>query len=288
MSAWDSKASLLARRELWEHKSLWLAPSVVALLIVVLPLFGNFHIGLDGLDAREQLRAELAPQVGPIMLMTLAGVLGLIACIVTVIYLLDCLYAERRDRSILFWKSLPVSDAQTVLSKLLVAMLLIPVFTLLLAMVAYLLMTGLLALRYEVLRPAMSLASIGRAFGAMPDLAGGIFFSLLWYTPVSAYLMLASVLAKRSPLVYAVLPPVVLMLIEQMLFGTGHVGRFLGYRLAPWFRPESSGFGSSGEIAIPTPDWSRVISEPDLWLGLAVAAGMVYIVIRLRRYRDDT
>jgi ABC-2 type transport system permease protein len=288
MSAWDSRYSLLARRELWEHKSLWLAPGVVALLLVVLPMFGNFHLGMDGIDVTAHMPAEVQPQVGPILMNSLAGVLSVIACIVTLIYLLDCLYAERRDRSILFWKSLPVSDAQTVLTKLSMALVLIPLFTLLLALVAYLLLSGLLYLRYEALRPLLGVDAIGRAFATLPDLAGSMVFALLWYAPVAAYLMLASVLAKRSPLVYAILPPVVLILVEQMLFGTHHVARFLGRWLVPWVRLEPPQIDDNRVSFGTSVDWSVLWRGPELWLGLAVAAGMVYIVIRLRRYRDDT
>ena len=41
----------------------------------------------------------------------------LTAFLVGVFYCLDALHGERRDRSILFWKSLPVSDLTTVLAK---------------------------------------------------------------------------------------------------------------------------------------------------------------------------
>src|SRR5688500_3753928 len=53
----------------------------------------------------------------PIMLTTL---------IIAFFYGLDALHGERRDRSILFWKSLPVSDRTPVLSKVLVMMAVLP------------------------------------------------------------------------------------------------------------------------------------------------------------------
>src|SRR5438093_2716605 len=46
--------------------------------------------------------------------------------IVGVFYCLDALHGERRDRSILFWKSLPVSDLTTVLSKATIPLVVLP------------------------------------------------------------------------------------------------------------------------------------------------------------------
>jgi ABC-2 type transport system permease protein len=113
---------------------------------------------------------------------------------------------------------------------------------------------------------------------------------VLWYAPFAGYLLLASVLAKRVPLMYAVMPPAVLMLLEGTVLNTFHVGRFLAMRLAPWtgdywslnITPEQLMSGTAD------PDWTGPLLDTNLWLGVAVAAGMVYIVIRLRRYRDDT
>jgi ABC-2 type transport system permease protein len=215
-------------------------------------------------------------------------VLGVVAWIVSLVYLLDCLFAERKDRSILFWKSLPVSDAETVLAKLGLALVVVPLLTLAMAVLCYCLMAGLLPLRYEHMRTAFDLAHVGRGLAALPQLANNWLFTVLWFAPGAAYLMLASVLAKRAPLAYAVLPPVVLFMIEQLLLDSNYVGGFLQGWIAPWASaiaqtdPENP-FGRMGG-----PDWLTILQQPDLWLGLAATAVMVYMVIRLRRYRDDT
>jgi ABC-2 type transport system permease protein len=136
MSLWNSKYAVLVRRELWEHRILWLAPAAVALLIVVLPMFGgNLNIGPSGRpDATTPgVPPQMQPFLSTMLLTGLAGVLGVVACIVSLVYLLDCLFAERKDRSILFWKSLPVSDAETVLAKLGLALVVVPLLTLAMA-----------------------------------------------------------------------------------------------------------------------------------------------------------
>jgi ABC-2 type transport system permease protein len=290
MSVWNGKYALLVRRELWEHRTLWLAPLSVALLVVIVPMFADVNFGSAGdlTVTAPNVPPEAYSMFGRTLLTGIASVLGIIASMVSLAYLLDCLFAERKDRSILFWKSLPVSDAQTVLTKLGVALLLVPLLTLLVALVTHVLLTGALQLRYPSMRPVLGFESVVDGFRAMPQLAGLWLITLLWYAPVATYLMLASVLAKRAPLMYAVLPPAVLILCEGLWLDSKHVLMFLGERLVPWARFDWSAEGSRGTFMGPGGNWSAQLQSLELWLGLAAAAGMVYIVIRLRRYRDDT
>ena len=231
---------------------------------------------------------EAVHYVGELSLLGIASAIGLFAGIVILAYLLDCLYAERKDRSILFWKSLPVSDAETVLTKMAVALLGVPLFVLALALVLQPLMIGIAALRVPNLRPHV-VEMIGAGFGVVPRLLGLGLFEFLWYAPLATYIMLASVLAKRAPIVYAILPPVALGIAELLLFGTNHVSRFVFDRMVPW--------RTRGQLIIEHTDsgwttlsshWWRLLQDPALWLGVVAAAVMVYAVIRLRRYRDDT
>ena len=133
----------LIRREIWENRSLWIAPLVIAGVILVIAAFGGIHVG-DGGDFsmgwhsdsgidisdedRENIRSAMATApldkkqiVYAITLSTFTAVQLFSMVIVLFFYLLDSLLAERKDRSILFWKSLPVSDSEVVLSKLLTA-----------------------------------------------------------------------------------------------------------------------------------------------------------------------
>ena len=132
----------LVRREFWEHRALWVAPAVVAALMVLGALFASVKYRAP--------HADLSGDQGPWNGMTLFAVmqgfvsspLSLVTSIVLLFYLLDCLYAERKDRSILFFKSLPVSDGLTVLSKLLVALVIAPLGVYALGLLASLALTG--------------------------------------------------------------------------------------------------------------------------------------------------
>jgi ABC-2 type transport system permease protein len=292
------KYAVLVRRELWEHRALWLAPACVAVGFPILAMVsGNIHLGPgEGMQFDEpNIPAGWSMYFGQVLTAMMTGLVGLVACITMFVYLLDCLYAERKDRSILFWKSLPVSDTETVLAKLGVALVLLPLIALALALMAALLMTGLALLLYAPARAVIDMQFIAGSFKAVPQLAMLWIYFVLWYLPIVVYLLLASVLARRVPLMYAVLPPVVIMIVERLLLGSSQVAAFLGERIAPWTR-EAWAWNATFERApgmtpparLLAPEWSAVFSDLGLWMGLAVGAAMVYTVIRLRRYRDDT
>ncbi len=290
------------RREFWEHRSLWIAPLLVGVLL--LAAVATF--------SQVQLFFGAAPQaaIPPLFLMLLGWQVPfyLAAGIVVVVYLLDCLYGERRDRSILFWRSMPVSDTQTVLAKLLVGLFIVPLATFLLAAVTSLLASGILALRHHVLVN-------GRApppwnalvwLRAQMFLLYGLVSLLLWYAPYAAYLMLASAWAKRSPYAWAFVPPVLLAIFEYMLFGTNYLGRIvesgfyqlvrLAFSLNLQLAFSFGDMGASapvsrapgGAVQQPGPGPTGLLESPQLWLGLAAAALMLVLAIRLRRYRDDS
>src|ERR1700689_2296564 len=113
------------RREFWEHRALWLAPLGIAdVLLVAAAVFGHFRLYIhDGQGLQEGSSVRRLYQF---VLVGWAVPFYLPAGILASAYLLDCLYAERRDRSILFWRSMPVSDARAVLVKLAVGLLIVP------------------------------------------------------------------------------------------------------------------------------------------------------------------
>ncbi|MET0279691.1 MAG: ABC-2 transporter permease [Steroidobacteraceae bacterium] len=290
------KYLMLVRRELWEHRTLWLAPLIAAGLVVAAAAFGQFGMGpgeleIDGSRFNPTLNPGQVAHAGAIAMVTVAGFLTAISGIVVFTYLLDCLFAERKDRSILFWKSLPVSDAETVVSKFLVAMVVIPALVLLLALVLQPLLVGVMYLRFEGLRPFVGTGLFSGTLAGLGRVGVSGLFAALWFAPLGSYLMLASVAAKRAPLLYAALPPFALFVAEKIIFGRGsnHVGRFIGERVFPWppRLPQLYGWGPNG-VAAGEGHWWLVFTDAKLWLGLVAAAGMMYIIIRLRRYRDDT
>ena len=295
---------ILIRRELWEHRALWIAPLAVSGVILLASLLfghGNVSYGNSSLsdDALERLIVGLS-----VPLYVTAGILG-------VTYFLDCLYADRRDRSILFWKSLPVSDATTVLVKFSVGLVLLPLATYVLAAVTGVLVELILRLRStlsvtQVVPPSWVLTGWLRIQG---QLLYGLIAALLWYAPYAAYLMLASAWARRSVYAWAFIPPVLIALLEYHLLGTSffggvvtrgfgeimrlafNLGHQLSINVGSFFAHAEHGGadtpGSHMQLTSP-PDPGVLLHSPPLWFGLAAAVLMLWIAIRLRRYRDES
>ena len=222
---------MLVQREFWEHRTLWITPLLVAALILMgVAVQGEWH----------NIGRSVAPGGGgspqpPALfgVLNLEALFFVAAGLVAAAYLMDCLYAERRDRSILFWRSLPVSDRATVLAKFFVATIAVPALFYLAAVA-----TSALALQWEKLRDA----SAPMDWGDWLQLQGLLLYTtiatVLWYAPYAAYLMLVSAWARRSVFAWAVTPPLLVALIERVVFGTTYVGRIVQrgfnelYRLA--------------------------------------------------------
>src|SRR6266513_3011308 len=115
-------------RELWENRSIYIAPSIVAAIILFGSFVGAFHLPgkrrnallLD--PAHRRAAIEIPYDIAAMMFIFTAFIVG-------VFYCLDALHGERRDRSILFWKSLPVSDRTTVFSKATIPLVVLPLIT---------------------------------------------------------------------------------------------------------------------------------------------------------------
>jgi ABC-2 type transport system permease protein len=286
---------MLIRRELWEHRSLWVVPLVIAGLIVVAAMFPHASMQIDSADvATPQKYMDLfalfhsAMTVPQLLLMS----------VLLPYYLLDCLFAERKDRSILFWKALPVSDAQTVLSKLLVALAIVPLGVFVLTLFTDIAASGILAVRFH--GSPMVRAFLRWDTEAWLHTQGRILAALvvvmLWYAPIAGYLLLVSAWAKRSAFLWAAMPPLVAMLIERIAFGTSYVAKFLGYRLRI---SDMLGFqhGAAGRAALAAGEhasgmldrmrpWAA-LANIDLWLGLAATVALVWLTIRVRRHQGD-
>lgn len=295
MNLWTHKYALLLRRELWEHKSLWIAPIAVGVALLVMTALGAVNMG-HGDNVRIVIEDSQVPPAmmqamfGRFAMLTAAALVGGVACIAIISYLLDCLYAERKDRSIHFWKSLPVGDAESVLAKAFVALALVPLLVLLTCAVVHPLMTAIAAIFHPRARGLIGIEALLGGYHQLGVLTLGWVFAALWYAPVAAWLMLASVLARRAPLMYAVVPVLAATVVEAMMFDSRHLSSLVGRRLFPWRSGDwvlADAPGPAG-VGLGAPDWSALYSSMSLWSGLAAAAVMVYIVIRLRRYRDDT
>lgn len=272
------------RRELWENRSIYLAPLIAGAIF----LFG-FLISLTRLPARmraasldpaQQQRLIAAPYE-----MAAALIMG-IAFIVGVFYALDALYGERRDRSILFWKSLPVSDLTAVLAKVSVPLFFIPLLSFAIAVVTQWVM--LLASSIVLLASGVGVAPLWTQSSPF-HLSGMLLYHIvtvhgLWYAPLYGWLLLVSAWAPRAPFLWAFLPPFVIWGVEKMAFNTSHFLSWLQYRL---IGPEPAGMAAPDNMmsAISALTLGQFLSTPGLWMGLAVAAAFLAAAVRLRRYR---
>ena len=274
----------LVRRELWEHGSLIWAPLAMALMIIVVSLVSGMVKGSIDIDLGEdrplpELFGDAEKQRG-IFTLVMAGLVLpqlLVAFVVVFFYLLDCLFTERRDRSILFWKSLPVSDAKTVLSKLFVALVAVPLWSWALSLVVGLVVFGVVAAQVSG-TPAAGLGTWhgGTWLTVQAAMLGKLAIGVLWYLPVAGWLLLVSVLAKRAPFLWATLPFLVLSLAERIALGSNVVGALVAQRL----------FGFSEEVSLMSE--FPLLASPGLWIGVAVGAALVYAAIRVRRRSDDS
>jgi ABC-2 type transport system permease protein len=281
------------RRELWENRSLYIAPLAVAALALFGFLLALIHppkshdMGLAAINPSFEPTALAMPYSHAAMLLVLTGF------IVVIFYCLDALYAERRDRSILFWKSLPVSDLTTVLVKAGIPLVVLPLIVFAITVALQLIM--LVLSTATLLVSGGSVANLWRQLPLF-QLDAVLFYSLvvimLWYAPIFAWLLLISAWARRTTFLWAVLPPVAITLVEFIAFHTTHFGsllreRFFGFapRAFNFMMPDGSMIDPHFiPISQITP--GRFLGTPGLWIGLVFAAAFLAAAVRLRRYRE--
>ena len=268
------------RRELWEHRSIYVAPLTAAAVVlfgflIALPLHMHgvrtLNQAQDVLDTPYELAAGLIMGTG---------------FIVGIFYSLDALYGERRDRSILFWKSLPVSDLTTVLSKVTIPLIILPLLSFAIAVVTQFVMLLLssVALLGSGLNVGTFWAHISFFHMSLMLLYHILTVHGLWYAPLYGWLLLVSAWAPRAPFIWAFLPPFVVWGVEKIAFQTSHFLAMLQYRLTG---PEPSITAPHGTVMeiISALTLAQFLSTPGLWIGLAIAAAFLFAAVRLRRYR---
>jgi ABC-2 type transport system permease protein len=243
------------RRELWENRSITLgAPAVAALILV--------GIVINQIRLMHHVQASAAPNsLQPLSLVQHLNVAALAIMattfLVAIFYCLDALHGERRDRSILFWKSLPVSDLTTVLSKATIPVVILPLITF---ATTVLTQWMILIISSVILRAqGISIAPLWNG-SSMFGMSVMLLFHLvaihgLWYAPIYCWLLLVSAWARRAPFLWAVVPILGIALVEKIAFGTSFLGRAIGNRVS----------GGSGSLAI--------------------AAAFLAGAVQLRRYR---
>lgn len=273
------------RRELWESRWVYIAPLAAAGLFLVGFLVGTIHLpgkmrAALALDPMKQYEAIHQPYAFAELLLMGAML------IVAVFYCLDALHGERRDRSILFWKSLPVSDLTTVLAKASIPVVILPLFTFAITVVTQWIMAILSTV--ALMGSGLSAATLWNhlpLFQMWLGLFGHLVaFHGLWYAPIYCWLLMVSAWARRAPFLWATLPLLAVGIVEKIAFNTSYFGAWAQYRFAGGPEPAAFTAGSPSMVFHLSP--VQILISPGMWTGLVLAALFLAAAVRLRRYRD--
>lgn len=300
---------MLAKREVWEHKSLWIVPIVVACLAVLGSLYGGValivaahqgmitinNIGVVGGDARGGLHVAM---------LAMASLFNVVMLFMVWFYLMDSLYADRKDRSVLFWRSMPVSDTATVLSKVFTGMVTAPAFMFVLVVIAefiagiiFMIAAGIVGVNlfHEAFYP-------GTIILTWIVLAFALIQQSLWLLPYWGWFLLCSAWAKKLVLAWAVLIPLGAILIELIVFRShylsdgifGHIGRGVmllgGYSASETqtgFHGGFQMFGPPGQSVINFGSVAHMFALPEMWIGVGIGIIFILGAIWLRRHRSE-
>jgi len=274
------------RREFWENRYVYVAPVGVAAVFLFGFTISIFHLLVE---------MHAAPWLDPMQQRELFGqpyefaedLVMAAALIVGMFYSVDALYGERRERSILFWKSLPVSDLTTVLSKAAIPIVVLPLLAFAITVLTQWIM--LMISSAVLLGSGLSTTTLWARVGISHRWPMLLFHFLcihgLWQSPIYAWLLLISGWARRMPILWATLPPLAIGVAEKVAFNTKYFGSLIGSR----FTGGSEGAAIMGgwramNMVIPHSPFHFLIS-PGLWMGLALTAAFLALAVRIRRYR---
>jgi ABC-2 type transport system permease protein len=290
-------------REIQEHKVAFVyAPffvSIVLCLVIASVYFGGTNIQTDQFNFSTEyydeeirqamqsvssvsridiVRTGLLVLGFPILLTVGFGVLA---------YSLSTFADERKDRSLIFWRSLPVSDLTTVLSKVFIVTLIVP----------------LMVLPYIILLQLVSMTSASIFFATNDIVSFGwlwgsyiltdwfrIIFSLwaqsLWSLPLFLWLMLAGTYAAR-PIAGAIVPPVILIVLEGIIFKTNLVLEFIENRIGFWSRADSFPKEYQELRVVDVSDIFLLFSTQAFWIGILASTILVASIVYVRSSNSD-
>ncbi|MFK7913822.1 MAG: hypothetical protein AB8B93_07895 [Pseudomonadales bacterium] len=296
MSVWWA----LCRREWLEHRGGYgWAPLVVLALMLCAALtaisFGAWSGSEEQADFSEMLEHAAAhPQATDLglrlALRELAQPFVWVYFGVAFFVMLGTLFDERKDRTVLFWKSLPPSDAQSVLSKLITTIWIAPLATIAVIFAAKLLFLILLSF-YIAGSDTLSVSGFWAAANlplALAEWLFGFFTQSLWSLPIWCWLLLVSAVAPRLPVLWALLTPLVPIVMEWALFKStvllSGINAHLTFIALPSYRELDSG------AAIQTVGFSDMLSiwtRGGFWVGIGIALIMLAAAIYFRRRNNE-
>ena len=300
----------LIRRELWEHRAIYVMPLVIGLLVSLMAVTGQ--VAVSGFDHAVDIGILGATNLGEnersaaitVLMISLSSTFIFAMWILTIFYSLDALYAERKDRSILFWRSIPSTDFETVLSKLLTALLVIPLVTFAVIAITHIVVL-LITSVWLGARGANAWHLLWSAAPFFDNWTATLVFLLalpLWLSPFVGWFLFVSAFTKRSPVLMAALPIVILPMLERIIFESSvFVDAFFVRSVKmPLFRgldnvdllfQEGEDFSLAGDASLSLQsllDLGQFFGSPGLWLGIVVYGLVTTDAIYVRRFRDDS
>lgn len=322
---------MLVRREIWENKGaiVW-TPIILAALQVIATLGflavilyksstgGLARVIVNGVDVSpknvdlQAIFAQMSPadlieggRAADIFFYAATTWPLFIAGIVAFFYCLGALYDERKDRSILFWKSMPVSDLQTVASKAFVALVVIPLIAVAISVALILIYTAVMGLvvAWQGGNASVIFANT-HPFKVMGSIVAGVPLHFIWALPAVGWLLLCSAFAKRMPILWAVGIPLAIGVLIAWVEGGASLGRDISlsaayfrdvvYHILPSIIPGSY-FPEMGNVDV---DISRnlmpysaaviqamygILLKPATWIGAVAGVAMLWGATQLRR-----
>ena len=298
----------LIKREVWEHRSIYVTPiaiaSIVSLSVLAMLVFASGFakeldiaiFGASNLAGEGERKAALTAFFVGTSWLFLVGL-----AILTVFYSLDSLYGERKDKSILFWRSLPVTDAETVISKLLTAVFVLPVVAAL-GIIATHLVNLLITSAWVSMKGGDAGLLI---WGSVPLFDNWIaalivlVASGIWMSPFIAWFLFVSAWTKRAPLLMAFMPLILIPLLEWIIlrtrfFATAVLDRgdaiplFRTMDFESFFEEEHWRAGIDSISLLGHLDVVKFLTSPSMWGGVLVCGLFVTAAIYVRRYRDES
>ena len=298
----------LMKREFWEHRSIWVTPVAIASVVTLgtlaaLMFAGEFAHELDvAIFGAQNIAGDTERRAVLTAFFVGSSWLFLIALsILTIFYSLDSLYAERKDKSILFWRSLPVTDAETVISKLATAAILIPAVS-----IAIIVATHLINLIVMSIWVSVKGGSAGTLiWGSVPLLDNWlaaiivIYGMSIWMSPFLGWFLFVSAWTKRAPLLMAFLPLVLIPMIEAIFFRSAHFGEavwgrsamiplFSGIDVERFFDENQTRLSEEMVSLLSVIDLGKFVTDIDTWIGIIVCGLLTTAAIYVRRYRDES
>lgn len=298
----------LIKREFWEHRSIYITPAAIATIVTLgtlaaLMFASGFAKELDvAIFGAQNLAGDAERRMALTGFFLSSSWLFLFAlAILTVFYSLDSLYAERKDKSILFWRSLPITDAETVISKLITALGVIPVVA-----VGAIIATHLVNLVIASIWVATKGGDAGLLiWGSVPLLDNWlaalvvVLASAVWMSPFVGWFLFVSAFTKRSPLLMAFMPLVLIPLLEgiflrssvfaEAVFGRGGMMPiFREMDLEEFFNEERMSVNEEMISLLGHLDIGKFLTSGTTWAGIIVCGLLTTGAIYVRRYRDES